>query len=246
MPKVAMNYQNTIIYKIVCKDLSITDCYVGSTTNFTKRKCHHKNSCNNINDKAYNYNVYNFIRAKCGWENWDMIEIEKYPCNDFNEALKRERYWIETLKATLNKVIPTRTKKEHYEDNKIDILKKQKDNYEENKIIILAKHKEYYENNKVTIVEREKKKYQRTRDVKLQYQKQYALEHSDKIKEYRKQYAKDNADKIQAYREANADKIKAYREAYREANADKRKEYMKQYRLKKKKQLEEKTQSAEI
>ena len=35
------------IYKIVCNDLSITDCYVGHTTDFVKRKCNHKIICNN-------------------------------------------------------------------------------------------------------------------------------------------------------------------------------------------------------
>ena len=37
------------------------------------------------------------IRKNGGWENWCMIEIEKYPCNDKNEAKARERYWLETL-----------------------------------------------------------------------------------------------------------------------------------------------------
>lgn len=209
MPRVAMNYQNTTIYKIVCKDISITDCYVGSTTNFTKRKYQHKTSCNNINDKAYKVNVYVFIRANYGWENWDMIEIEKYPCNDLNEALKRERYWIETLKATLNKVIPSRTQKEYREDNKNKILNLNKEYYQNNAEKIKADGKQYYKNNadkiKATV-------------------KQYALENADKKKEYMKQYAKDNADKIK----------------------EKKKLYQREYRLKKKKQLEEKTQSAEI
>ena len=30
-----------------------------------------------------------------------MIEIEKFPCKDGNEARARERYWYEELKATL-------------------------------------------------------------------------------------------------------------------------------------------------
>ncbi len=47
MPKTKIDYSKTIIYRIVCKDLSITECYVGHTTNFTKRKCQHKNDCNN-------------------------------------------------------------------------------------------------------------------------------------------------------------------------------------------------------
>ena len=107
-----------IIYKIVCKDINITDCYVGSTNNFNRRKGQHKSSCNNPNDKNYNLKIYQIIRATNGWENFNMIEIEKYNCNNKNEACKRERYWLETLKANLNMVIPTRTNKEYEEYRK--------------------------------------------------------------------------------------------------------------------------------
>ena len=55
MPKVEMNYSNTIIYKIVCKDVSIKECYVGQTTNFTKRKCSHKSNCKSDRNKAPTY-----------------------------------------------------------------------------------------------------------------------------------------------------------------------------------------------
>ena len=48
MPKTPMDYSKTIIYKIVCNDLSIKECYVGHTTDMTKRKCSHKYSCNNM------------------------------------------------------------------------------------------------------------------------------------------------------------------------------------------------------
>ena len=34
MPKSNCDYSRTVIYKIVCNDLSITDCYVGHTTEF--------------------------------------------------------------------------------------------------------------------------------------------------------------------------------------------------------------------
>jgi len=44
MPRKIINYTNTIIYKIVCNDLNITDLYVGSTTDFTNRKYNHKSS----------------------------------------------------------------------------------------------------------------------------------------------------------------------------------------------------------
>ncbi len=38
MPKKIIDFSKTIIYKIVCNDLNITDVYVGRTTNFINRK----------------------------------------------------------------------------------------------------------------------------------------------------------------------------------------------------------------
>lgn len=137
MPKLAFDYSKCVMYRIVCKDLTITDCYVGHTTNFVKRKSCHKKRCNNSNEKS---NVYEFIRVKGGWENWSMLEIEKYPCNNFNEACSRERYWLETLNANLNSNVPNRTVKEWYEDNRENILLKTKIYNDNNK----AKRKEYY------------------------------------------------------------------------------------------------------
>jgi glycine cleavage system H lipoate-binding protein len=48
-----------------------------------------------------------------------MLEIEKYSCNDGNEARARERYWIEKEKSTLNVTIPNRSKKEYEKIAKI-------------------------------------------------------------------------------------------------------------------------------
>ncbi len=81
-----INYLRTVIYKIVCSDISIKDCYVGSTTDFSKRKAHHKSRCTNPDSKKYNLKVYQFIREHGDWENWNMILVEKYPCNDSLEA----------------------------------------------------------------------------------------------------------------------------------------------------------------
>ena len=96
MPKKPMNYKNTVIYKIVCNDLSITDCYVGHTTDFIMRRCRHKHAYH-LDDKKQHFKLYTMIRNNGGWENWTMVEIEKYPCNDRNEASSRERYWYEQL-----------------------------------------------------------------------------------------------------------------------------------------------------
>jgi hypothetical protein len=132
MPRKEIDYSNTIIYKIECNDLNITDCYVGHTTEFRKRKSQHKSDCNNIKRKQYNYNVYKFIRDNGGWENWTMVMIQHYPCNNALEAGRRERHWFKRLNATLNTQVPSRSKKEsnkNYNENhkeKIHINKNQK------------------------------------------------------------------------------------------------------------------------
>jgi hypothetical protein len=155
MPKKEMDYSKTIIYKIVCNDLNITECYVGHTTNFIKRKWKHQYSCNTETHNAYNLKIYQFIRANGGWDNWSMIEIEKYPCNDINEATARERHWYEQLNSKLNTCCPGRTKKEYCETNKEQI----KEYYETNKEQLLEKAKQYRETNKEQINEKQKQKF---------------------------------------------------------------------------------------
>ena len=110
MPKKDIDYSKCVIYKIVCNDLSITDIYVGSTTDFIKRKYTHKRNCINEDSVQYNLNIYKCMRGNGGWENWAMYEIEKFPCNDSNEARARERYWYEELKANLNMSTPQKEK----------------------------------------------------------------------------------------------------------------------------------------
>ena len=141
MPKTNMNYSNTIIYRLVCKDLNITDCYVGHTTRFRKRKNKHKYHIYDVENKygKHNFKVYQYIINNGGWENWLMIEVEKYPCDDGNEARARERYWYETLEATLNTDTPNQTTKEWRDKTNYN-----QKNYERNKIKINARTKAYY------------------------------------------------------------------------------------------------------
>jgi len=149
MTKKPIDYSKSCIYKLCCRDTNITDCYVGSTTNFRSRKSQHKSKCNKENNKAYNFKVYQFIRDNGGWNNWDIVLIEKVNVNDGYELHKQERKYIEELNSTLNQVIPTRTVKEYRENNKDKIKDKIKEYREENK----DKIKEYRENNKDKIKE---------------------------------------------------------------------------------------------
>ena len=106
MPKVEIDYSNTIFYKIFCKDPTIKELYVGLTTNFVQRKHAHKQSCKNEKAQNHNCKLYNTIRNAGGWENWQMEIIAFHNCKDSYEAHKKEQEYFETLGATLNSIEP--------------------------------------------------------------------------------------------------------------------------------------------
>ena len=199
MPKVQANYSNTIIYKICCKDKTITDMYVGHTTNFIQRKNHHKNHCNDTTVSSY---VYEFIRQHGGWDNWNMIQIEERNCKNKREAESTEHYWIEKLNSTLNTNKPYAMCKEepqlykHYW-------------YEEKKDYILEKAKHHYEENK---------------EQKLEYQKQYAEKNKEQIVEYQKEYREQNKQKLaeqkKVYREEHKEESKIKQKEWRELHKE--------------------------
>jgi hypothetical protein len=167
------NYSETIIYKIVCKDESVTDCYVGHTTDFAQRKRDHRSKCLNHNSEKHNLKVYQTIRSNGGLDNWEMIEIEKYPCENSFQAREKERYWIETLKATLNDIIPNRTKQEYVDENKEHITEYKHSWY--------LKHKE-------ELNEKGRQNYLKNKELRDEQNRKYQLEHKEELKEYRRLY----------------------------------------------------------
>lgn len=167
MPRTPIDFSKTIIYKIVHKeDPDNHESYVGHTTNFTNRKREHKSCCNNPNSNDFKHMKYQYIRENGGWESFIMLEIEKYPCNDANEARAREQEWYNELKSKLNQRFPKRSRNEWYEANRREILN----------------------NNDIY--------YKKNRNKFLEYQKKYREDNPDKVLEYNKQYRKDNLDKI--------------------------------------------------
>jgi hypothetical protein len=116
MPRKEIDYKKTIMYKIVCKDTTVKDSYVGQTTSFDKRKHNHRRLSREprtkqiershfIGKQDFERVLYKKIRENGGWDNWSMIKIEDYPCKDRYEAEKRERELMEQYGATLNKVV---------------------------------------------------------------------------------------------------------------------------------------------
>jgi len=136
-----VNYGKAMIYKIVPKDNN-DYCYIGSTCDFKSRKNHHKNRCNNPNNTGYNTPLYKHMRDNGGWEEYEMILIEYYPCETKLELHKRERECKEIYNDNLGCEIPSRTRKEYLKtiENKTkDYFKKY---YNENKEKITQYKKE--------------------------------------------------------------------------------------------------------
>ena len=159
------------IYKIYCKNESIKDIYIGSTSNFKKRSIQHKHCCNTSNGSKYNNYKYIFIRENGGWDNWIMESITT--CSK-EEQYKMERWHIENVEHTnLNKTIPCRTEEELNE-----IKKEYKKQYRE---VNKEKMKQHREVNK---------------DKKKAYDKQHYDKNKEKIIEQSKQYSEANKEKM--------------------------------------------------
>jgi len=199
MPKVPTDYTKTIIYKLVHKeDYDNANIYIGSTTNFTKRKGQHKNCCNNENDKKYNQKNYQSIRDNGGWDEWNMIEIEKYPCNDKREAERKEESWRIHFNVVLNsKACCSLT------DNKTEYRKMYR---ETNKEKLTEKDKKYRQDNKEKIVKQVKQYYEENIQKITEYAKKYCETNKEKIAENKKMYRENNKGKIAEYLEKNKEK----------------------------------------
>ena len=161
------------IYKLCCIDPTVKEIYIGSTTNPRVRKWNHKSVCNNPNANNYNYNVYQYIRAHGGFDNWQMIILEaNIQYDEKFELSARERHWLENLSASLNSQIPNRTDAEYHQDNREAILVKMKQYRQDNREAILVKKKQYRENNKETLAIKDKQYKQDNKEAMASQQKE--------------------------------------------------------------------------
>ena len=146
------DYSQGLIYKLICKDKTVTENYVGSTCGFTDRYDNHKSVCNNPNSTDYNSKKYKFIRETGGWSNWEMVELHKFPCNTLDELRQEERSMYHIVGGHLNTHEPGRNDKEYYKDNKEKITIKHQKYYKDNKEKIKQKQQEYHNENRDAIL----------------------------------------------------------------------------------------------
>ena len=111
--KKQIDYSKAKIYKLVCNTTGLT--YVGSTIQkLSQRLSEHKGHYKSYSQGKYKkYNTaYEIIKNN----NYEIILIENCPCNSKEELHREERKYIESI-GCVNKVIPTRTKKEWITSN---------------------------------------------------------------------------------------------------------------------------------
>jgi hypothetical protein len=187
-----------IMYKICPKNKDLNYCYIGQTTNFTNRKRQHvKNTVTESDKKHYHLKHYETIRQNGGWNEWEMIEIEKFNSKTKLEARMREQELMKEHKANLNMLNAYITEDERA-TNKKAITEKYR---EENKELIRQQEKKYKEDHKDIIAEQMKK---------------YREENKEKIYEKTKEYRENNKEKHQEWQ-------KAWTEKNKETSKEKRK-----------------------
>ena len=168
----------TTIYKIVCKNEEITDCYVGRTKDCTKRFQQHKTVCYNENKVSFNYRLYKTIRENGGFENWDIVEVETIEHEDADKTTpaEKEGFWFNELNATLNNNVPGRCKKESckvWADKNMEYRKIYAEKYRaENKEKIAERIAVYYQKNKEKSKAHTKKWVENNRERNRIYQRE--------------------------------------------------------------------------
>lgn len=160
-------YKQGKIYKLTSKK---TDkIYIGSTIQKLSRR---------LNKHISDWNQYKKGNTKKGeTTSFEILKngsykiklIEDYSCNNRNELLKREGYWIRKLKSNcVNKTDPSRTKKEYMLDNKKKFDDYHKQYRENNRELLREKIRKYRNNNPDKVIETRKRYYQKNKDyIKL-------------------------------------------------------------------------------
>jgi predicted house-cleaning noncanonical NTP pyrophosphatase (MazG superfamily) len=176
MPKTPRDFSKGLIYSIVCKT-DKTLIYIGSTTNFTKRKNHHKTVCHNEKNKDHNTPVYVMVRANGGWDNFEMQPVKEYACENAIQLVIEEERLRKQMQANLNARRSFLSEEEAKEIHR---------NYSQN----------YHQEHQAEAKEYKTKYYQEHQAEAKEYKTKYYQEHLAELKEYNLKYYEANKDEI--------------------------------------------------
>jgi len=157
MPLNAIDYSKTVIYKIQHVE-NESLLYVGHTTNLVNRKSKHYKDSMYEKSRTYNLAIYQAIRSNGGWEKFNMVWIQDFPCKNKREAERQEDKVMREMKSTLNSqrafLTPEEVaeyKHQHYMKNREEYLRKSSAAYTENREERIAGYRERYKNNREAI-----------------------------------------------------------------------------------------------
>lgn len=187
------------MYKIYPKKKELNYCYIGHTNDFNSRKRQHKLISTSEQHNKLHFKIYQTIRQNGGWDEWEMIEIEKINGKNKLEARMREQELIKEHNANLNSLSAYITEGERA------AIKK-------------AITEKYREENKELLKEQTKKYKQEHKEIIAEQMKKYRAENKEKIREKTKEYKENNKEKFEewdkAWREKNKEILKEKRKIY--------------------------------
>ena len=255
----ASDIDNYVMYKINPKNSNLNYCYIGHTNNFAFRKRQHKLPCIDISHSKSHIKLYQVIRENGGWDEWEMVEIEKFNGKTKLEARIREQELIKENGANLNslnayiseeerKEIKKQITQKYREDNK-DLLKEQTKKYkEDHKEVIAEQMKKYRAEHKEEIKAKTKEYRENNKEKHQEWQKIWLEKNKEILKEKRKlktSQLKEEKLKQQALLEQTPEwqeKQKLIEEEKEKLKKEKREQYNEQRRLKR---LQEKEKNCE-
>lgn len=193
-----------IMYKISPKNHEINSCYIGHTINFDQRKRAHIRNTITENDKHYNLKHYKAIRENGGWDEWEMIEIEKFNGKTKLEARIREQELIDEYGANLNSLKAYITEDER-KSTKNAIIEKYR---EQNKELLKEQTKKYKEDHKEVIAEQMKKYRSEHKEEIYAKTKEYREKNKEKHQEWKKNWIEKNKEILKERRKMKTAELK--------------------------------------
>jgi len=181
---VDIRFKKGFLYYIYCK--TTEKRYVGSSIDKEEgRWRNHKYDCFKKNKKGEyrnNCTLYKHMR-EFGIENFELIKIEDWPCDNRKQLEMKETYWqvqYDTVKNGLNEFYAIRLKAYPEEIEKVKKLMKKNIKYKLKKTVYQLRNKEIrnklrrdnYENRKNYFQQKQKEKYKKNKEKYLEKAKE--------------------------------------------------------------------------
>ena len=235
-------YRHGKIY--IIRSESTRLCYIGSTIETLERRLqrHEGYEKEKENGKYKDRKGITSLLVLI-YKDYKIDLIEKFPCNNKQELLWRERFWIDLFKSDeIEKHFIVNCKRPIRSEE--DLKQWKKEYYEKNKEKILEYKKEYHQqtyersfskslNDLFKTEEEKQEKIDKEREYNINYLKTYRETNYDKLREVQKKHYEENREHFleyaKEYREQNKEVIKQWKAEHYQRNKEHISEKSKEY-----------------